>query len=197
LGLVASLNRPGANVTGSAILTAELAPKQLQVLRELIPNASRFGVLADPASLPTQSVLGNLPVAAQVLGLQLIIVNARTDSDLEMAFATFSQERVDAILDAAVCEVDRQTGLLSICRYARWTTRASRAIPDSEWPDRGIVQGACQVLCGAVIHHAAGHVLAGRAKVGAKPVADARSDQSTLTCRRPLRWEAIEAAACE
>jgi putative ABC transport system substrate-binding protein len=51
LGLVASLNRPGANVTGSAILTAELAPKQLQLLRELMPNAARFGVLADPASL--------------------------------------------------------------------------------------------------------------------------------------------------
>ena len=49
LGLVASLNRPGANVTGSAILVAELAPKQLQLLRELIPNAARFGVLADPA----------------------------------------------------------------------------------------------------------------------------------------------------
>jgi hypothetical protein len=49
LGLVASLNRPGANLTGSAILTAELAPKQLQLLRELVPNAAQFGVLSDPA----------------------------------------------------------------------------------------------------------------------------------------------------
>ncbi len=49
MGLVASLNRPGANITGIAILEAELAPKQLQLLRELVPNAGRFGVLADPA----------------------------------------------------------------------------------------------------------------------------------------------------
>ena len=49
LGLVASLNRPGANITGSTGLAAQLSPKQLQLLRELIPNAARFGVLADPA----------------------------------------------------------------------------------------------------------------------------------------------------
>jgi putative tryptophan/tyrosine transport system substrate-binding protein len=51
LGLVASLNRPGGNLTGTASLTAELAPKQLQLLRELIPNAARFGVLADPPAI--------------------------------------------------------------------------------------------------------------------------------------------------
>jgi putative ABC transport system substrate-binding protein len=56
MGLVASLNRPGANLTGSAILQAELAPKQLQLLHELIPNAALFGVLADPAvRLPNSS----------------------------------------------------------------------------------------------------------------------------------------------
>ena len=56
LGLVASLNRPGANLTGSAILAAEVAPKRLQLLRELMPNAAVFGVLADPAArLPNSS----------------------------------------------------------------------------------------------------------------------------------------------
>ena len=50
LGLIASLNRPGANVTGGANLVSELSPKQLQLLRELIPNAAAFGVLADPAN---------------------------------------------------------------------------------------------------------------------------------------------------
>jgi putative ABC transport system substrate-binding protein len=96
-GLVASLNRPGANLTGSTILTAELEPKRLQLLRELIPNAARFGVLVDPA-LPTyQLVLADLQAAAHTLGLQLVVVNARTDSELETAFATFSQERVGAV----------------------------------------------------------------------------------------------------
>jgi putative ABC transport system substrate-binding protein len=95
LGLVASLNRPGANVTGIANLAAELATKQLQLLRELMPNAAAFGVLVDPAS--GQSVVPALQAAARTLGLQLIDVNARTDSDLETAFATFSRHRVGAI----------------------------------------------------------------------------------------------------
>jgi putative ABC transport system substrate-binding protein len=97
LGLVASLNRPGANVTGIANLAAELAPKLLQLLRELIPNAARFGVLVDPAVAPTQSVVADLRAAARTLGLELVVVDARTDNDLEAAFATFSQQRVDAV----------------------------------------------------------------------------------------------------
>jgi putative ABC transport system substrate-binding protein len=98
LGLVASLNRPGANVTGIANLAGELAPKQLQLLRELIPSAAVFGVLADPAFPPTPSIIADLQGAARALGQQLVIANARTDSDLETAFATFSQQHVGAVL---------------------------------------------------------------------------------------------------
>jgi putative ABC transport system substrate-binding protein len=98
-GLVASLNRPGANVTAIANLAAELAPKQLQLLRELAPNAAVFGVLADPVSPKSQFVVEDLQVAARALGLQLLVVaNASTDGDLETAFATFSQQRVGAVL---------------------------------------------------------------------------------------------------
>jgi putative ABC transport system substrate-binding protein len=98
LGLVASLNRPGANVTGIANLAAELAPKQLQLLRELIPDAALFGVLADPAFPATPSTIADLQAAARTLGLQLIVVNAGTDGDLETAFATLSQQRVGGVL---------------------------------------------------------------------------------------------------
>jgi putative ABC transport system substrate-binding protein len=98
-GLVASLNRPGANLTGITILTFELAPKRLQLLRELIPDAALFGVLADPAYPTTQSFITDLQAAARTLGgPQLLVVNARTDSDLEPAFAAFSQQRVGAVL---------------------------------------------------------------------------------------------------
>jgi putative ABC transport system substrate-binding protein len=76
MGLVASLNRPGANVTGITRLSAELAPKQLQLLRELIPNAGRFGVLWDPAVSYTPSTIADLQAAARTLGLQLVVVNA-------------------------------------------------------------------------------------------------------------------------
>ena len=79
LGLVASLNRPGANVTGSAVLTAELAPKRLQLLHELIPNAAVFGVLADPSYPSTPSLIAGLQAAARTLRLQLVVVNASTD----------------------------------------------------------------------------------------------------------------------
>jgi putative tryptophan/tyrosine transport system substrate-binding protein len=98
LGLGASLNRPGANLTGIAILSAELAPKRLQLLRELMPNAAVFGALADPEWPATQSIVADLLAAARPLGLQLVVVNARTDSVLETAFATFSQQHVGAVL---------------------------------------------------------------------------------------------------
>jgi putative ABC transport system substrate-binding protein len=98
IGLVASLNRPGANLSGAANLSAELAPKHLQLLRELMPKAAVFGILADPAFPGIQSTIADLEAAARTLGLQLVIANARTDSDLEPAFASFSQQRVDAVL---------------------------------------------------------------------------------------------------
>jgi putative ABC transport system substrate-binding protein len=97
-GLVASLNRPGGNITGVLNLSAELAPKRPELLRELIPNAARFGVLADPAFPAAQPLITDLQAAAHTLGQQLVTVNARTDSDLETAFASFSQQRVDAVL---------------------------------------------------------------------------------------------------
>jgi putative ABC transport system substrate-binding protein len=97
LGLVASLNRPGGNLTGSALLESELAPKRLQLLRELIPDAAVFGVLADSSFPANQSTIADLQAGARTLGLQLILVNATTDSDLEPAFASFSQQHVGAV----------------------------------------------------------------------------------------------------
>ena len=113
LGLVASLNRPGANVTGNANLAGELAPKQLQLLRELIPSAAVFGVLADPAFPPTQSTISYLQAAARTLGLQLVVASVRADSDFEMAFATFSQHHVGAVLISDSAFFGRRTEQLS------------------------------------------------------------------------------------
>jgi putative ABC transport system substrate-binding protein len=98
LGLVESLNRPGRNLTGSATLYSELGPKRLQLLRELIPDAVRFGVLADPSFPDIKSQIADLQAAAPTLGLQPNVVNARTDSDLETAFASFSLQHVAAVL---------------------------------------------------------------------------------------------------
>jgi len=110
LGLVASLNRPGANVTGIANLAVELEPKQLQLLRDLIPNAVVVGVLADPV---TPTLIPSLQAAARALRLQLIVVNARADSDLETAFANFSQQHVGAVLVGASTFYNRRTEQLA------------------------------------------------------------------------------------
>src|SRR6516162_8698412 len=96
LGLVASLNRPGGNLTGSTGLLDELAPKRLQLLREFIPNAALFGILTDPSFPSTPSIIADLQAAGR--NVQLVVVNARTDSDFETTFATFLQRRVGAVL---------------------------------------------------------------------------------------------------
>ena len=83
------------------------------MLRDLIPNAARFGVLADPASPNTQSIIADLQAAARTLGLQLVVVNARTDSDLETAFATFSQQHVGAVLVVTSTLFSRRTEQLA------------------------------------------------------------------------------------
>jgi putative tryptophan/tyrosine transport system substrate-binding protein len=132
-GLVASLNRPGGNLTGSAELQAELATKQLQLLRELIPNAALFGVLADPAIPYTQSVVADLQAAALILGLQLVVVYARTESDLEPAFAIFSQQRVGAVLVGGSTFYNRRMEQLAALRPAMRYPRSSHSV-SSRWP---------------------------------------------------------------
>jgi putative ABC transport system substrate-binding protein len=98
LGLVASLNRPGANLTGIANLGAELGSKPLQLLHDVLPNAAAVGILADPAFPATPFFLADVQAAARTLGLQLVVMNARTDRDLEPAFVSFSQRPVGAVL---------------------------------------------------------------------------------------------------
>ena len=70
----------------------------MQLLRQVIPNSAEFGVLADPTFPATPSIIADLQSAARTLGLELIIENTRTYSDLETAFATFSRQRIGAVL---------------------------------------------------------------------------------------------------
>jgi putative ABC transport system substrate-binding protein len=164
LGLVASLNRPGANLTGVANLATELAPKQLQLLRELIPNAVRFGVLADPASPATQSVITDLQAAARTLGRQLVVVDARSDSDLEPAFASFSQQRVGAVL------VGTGTSTIFNTRMEQLTALAARHALPAIFPYREYALAGGLMSYGSnlgYMNHRAG-IYAGRILKGAK-----------------------------
>jgi putative tryptophan/tyrosine transport system substrate-binding protein len=97
-GLVASLARPGGNLTGINFFNVELAAKQLELLRELVPAATRIGVLVNPASaLNTESTLRDVESAARAMKLQIQVLNARTSREIDAVFATFVRERPDAL----------------------------------------------------------------------------------------------------
>jgi putative ABC transport system substrate-binding protein len=171
MGLVASLNRPGANLTGDALLATELAPKQLQLVRELIPNAAVFGVLVDPATA-APSALQDLQAAARTLGQQLVVVNARTDSDLEKAFATFSQRRVGAVLVG--------TSAFYISRMEQLAALAARYALPAIYPYREFALAGGLMSYGSslgYVWHRAG-IYTGRILKGDKP-ADLPVQQST------------------
>jgi putative ABC transport system substrate-binding protein len=96
LGLVASLNRPGGNLTGVTNLNMEIGQKRLELLRELMPAATNIAVLVNPsAPALTEQFMGNLQAAAPALGMQLHVVQASTDHDLDTVFAAL---RADALV---------------------------------------------------------------------------------------------------
>jgi putative tryptophan/tyrosine transport system substrate-binding protein len=99
-GLVASLNRPGGNVTGVSWFSAELGPKRLALLRELLPNAMTVAVLRNPNSAEQADQPAELQKAARTLGLQLLVLNVTTPNEIDTAFATVVQERIGALIVA-------------------------------------------------------------------------------------------------
>jgi putative ABC transport system substrate-binding protein len=98
-GLVASLNRPGGNVTGVTQTNAEVAPKLLEMLHELLPATRIMGLLVNPASpVLADNQTKEFLAAAQTLGVELHVLNASTDSDLDAAFATLVQLRAGGLV---------------------------------------------------------------------------------------------------
>jgi ABC-type uncharacterized transport system substrate-binding protein len=97
IGLVASLARPGENLTGVNFFTTELAAKRLGLLRELVPGAARVAVLVNPANPNTEVTLKEVEAAARSMGLQLQVFNASTSQEIDAVFATIGRERPDGI----------------------------------------------------------------------------------------------------
>jgi putative ABC transport system substrate-binding protein len=111
LGLVASLARPGDNATGINFFTAELAAKRLDLLRELVPGATRVAVLVNPANATsTESTLRDVAAAAHAIGLQIQVLNAGTIREINTAFATFVRERPDALFVAGAARGQADRG---------------------------------------------------------------------------------------
>ena len=98
LGLVTSLNRPGGNVTGVNFLTEMLVAKQLEVLSETIPRTPLIGFLVNPTNANAEADTKSMLAAAESLGQKLVVVQARTDSELEAAFVALVRQRAGALM---------------------------------------------------------------------------------------------------
>jgi ABC-type uncharacterized transport system substrate-binding protein len=118
VGLVASLQRPGGNLTGVTNLNSELGPKRLELLRQIVPTASAVGLLVNPTSPNlAESSSKDMQAVTRSLGLQLHVLHASAETDFEMVFSAFRQLRVDALVisrDAFFIGRSEQLGALTV-----------------------------------------------------------------------------------
>ncbi|MEA2896241.1 MAG: hypothetical protein QOJ84_1856 [Bradyrhizobium sp.] len=171
-GLVASLNRPGGNVTGVSSLTNILLAKQLEVLLEAVPAAALVGFLINPANPNAQPDTIELRAAAEAVGRKLLIVEARVEGDLDMAFSTLVRHRADAVLVHA--------DPLSLSRREQLVGLAARnALPAIYWSRQFVAAGGLMSYGGSLAdaHQQAG-IYTGRILKGEKP-ADLPIQQAT------------------
>jgi putative ABC transport system substrate-binding protein len=100
-GLVASLSRPGGNVTGATQLNVEVEPKRLQLMHQLVPTANIIAVLVNPTDPSSETQLKRLQAAARILGVQLHVLHASTERNFDTVFATLAQLRIGALVISA------------------------------------------------------------------------------------------------
>ncbi len=171
-GLVASLNRPGGNVTGVTFVVAELGAKQLGLLHELQPGAVRVGVLVDPNFAPTQSFVSDVQAAALSIGKQIEVLEAPTGRDIDTAFARPTQKPIDALLVGPGPLLDnRRIQVVTLAAYHR----VPAIFPLREFAEAGGLMSYGTSITGA--YRQAG-VYTGRILKGEKP-ADLPVIQST------------------
>jgi ABC-type uncharacterized transport system substrate-binding protein len=164
LGLVASVARPGGNATGVNFLFTEIVPKRLELLRELVPWATRIAVLVSPANAATtMATLRDVEAAAQSMGLQIQVLKADTDREIDVALATFLRERPDALfVSAGPFFTDRRVQLAQL---------AARHMVPATYSSRQFAEVGGLMSYGASLPDAFRQIgmYAGRILKGAKP----------------------------
>jgi putative ABC transport system substrate-binding protein len=172
LGLVASLNRPGGNITGVTTLGVELEAKRLELLRELVPSSALITMLVNPSNAQAKTQSREVQAAASAIHQQIVILSASTAREVETAFATLVQERAGALLVGADTFFTSQPAL-----FVALTAR--HAIP-AIYPWRSHVDAGGLMSYGASLLDAYRQtgVYAGRILKGEKP-ADLPVVQST------------------
>jgi putative ABC transport system substrate-binding protein len=163
IGLVASYNRPGGNITGVSSMNVELWPKRLGILHELLPGATRFAVLVDPNNPGTDSIVASLRAAAVAIGRQIEVLTASTNRDIDMAFASLAQKRIDALLVS--------TGSPFNDRRAQLATLAARyAMPTFYGGREEVVAGGLMSYATSFVEtYLQAGIYAGRILMGEKP----------------------------
>jgi putative ABC transport system substrate-binding protein len=133
LGLVASLARPGGNLTGINIFSAELVAKRLELVRELLPSATRVAVLINPTGPSSEATLRDIEPAAHALDLRVQVLNASTPREIDAAFATLVRERLDALfLGADPFFTSRRVQLANLAtRHGAPMISATREVPEA------------------------------------------------------------------
>ena len=132
LGLVASLARPGGNLTGINFFSSEVVAKRVEFLRELVPAATRVAVLVNPANVAnTESTLRAMEAVARAIGQQVKVFNASTSRDIDAAFTALGHEQADALFIAG--EPSSTAGASSWSNWPR-TTASPRHIRDANTP---------------------------------------------------------------
>ena len=162
-GLVASLNRPGGNVTGVSFTSGVLGPKRLELLRQLVPGAKTIAMLANRSTAETVTERSDVQAAALAIGQQLVVLDASSDQDIEAAFATFIQRGAGALLVG--------TGAFLNSHRVRIVALATRQALPVVYPLREYVEDGGLMSYGTSINDAyrqAG-VYAGRILKGEKP----------------------------
>jgi putative ABC transport system substrate-binding protein len=134
VGLVASLNRPGANVTGISFLAGALGAKRLELLRQLVPKATTIGMLINPNTAETESERKDVVQAAQAIGQRLIVQDVASERDYEPAFATLIQGGAKALHVG--------TGVFNSSHHERIVALAARhALPASYFLREAVAAG--------------------------------------------------------
>jgi putative tryptophan/tyrosine transport system substrate-binding protein len=177
LGLVASLNQPGRNVTGITQLNSELVPKRLGLLHDLIPTAKIIGLLVNPKDPRVETQSRDMQEAAHVLGLQIHILNASTEAEIDTAFASLVQLQAGALIIG--------TGNFFSARREQFVALAARHRVPAIYQYRLFVAAGGLMSYGASLTEAyrlAG-IYAGRVLKGEKP--------ADLPVARPTKFELV------
>jgi putative tryptophan/tyrosine transport system substrate-binding protein len=177
LGLVASLSRPGGNVTGVTFVSAALGTKGLGLLHELQPGAVRVGVLVDPNSPLTESFVSNVQAAASSIRKQIEVLDAPTGRDIDTVFANLAQKSIDALLvSPAPLLYNRRVQVVTLAAYHR----VAAIYFQREWAEAGGLMSYGTSLADA--YRQAG-VYTGRILKGEKP--------ADLPVMQPIKFEFV------